>query len=773
MKIAFVIPWYGKDIPGGAELECRKTALYLRKKGVDVEILTTCVKDFNSDWSKNYHEEKEYKIEGLSVKRFKVKKRDNKAFDEVNFKLMNTDISQFYISERLQSPVSPEEEKIYIEEMINSPGLYEYIDKNRDNYDFFIFIPYMFGTTYFGSEICPEKSIIIPCLHNESYAYMNIYKEMFNRARGLIFNVRSEQNLAKRLYGLDDDRSYRIGVGVDSDFTFNGERFRRKYGIEGSFILYAGRKDPTKNTPLLIDYFSRYLERNDNKLKLILIGVGNTDISHNQKDSIIDLGFVPYQDKYDAYDAAMILCQPSLNESFSIVIMESWLTETPVLVHRDCDVTSEHCILSNGGLFFGEYSEFEACINYIICSSQVAERMGKLGKKYVLENFSWENITNKYVNLFNSVKRERQRSSKNISIRQKLQKPSINIMTASLTEGDAIGNYIQSLYKIFSEFGYNVNIFADGGDGLINFNHSSEYKSTGKNILWFHYSIYSDNLKYIEESNDYKIMDFHGVTPHKLFKDYNKLLEKLTKKGEKLIKRYIKDFNLCIVHSDFTFNELKKIGYQTIVKSPLIVNKEIFKTREDLVFSRLLSQLDYLLFVGRIVPQKDIISIIKLFSELKAIRQNIVLFFVGDTDISMKYKNEVYDLIKSLGLEKDILLTGKIVDPHILTTFFKYSKFLTILSEWESFCVPVVEAMHFKVPVIGIEKTCIPETIGDAGIILKDLNFKRNAEIINSFWSDEDKYKSLQQNSSKRSKLFEEERLIIRIKEIFKNRVFA
>lgn len=53
-KIAFVIPWYGEGIPGGAEMELREVAGHLQKAGVEVEVLTTCVKDFTADWNQNY-----------------------------------------------------------------------------------------------------------------------------------------------------------------------------------------------------------------------------------------------------------------------------------------------------------------------------------------------------------------------------------------------------------------------------------------------------------------------------------------------------------------------------------------------------------------------------------------------------------------------------------------------------------------------------------------------------------------------------------------------
>ena len=49
-KIGFVIPWFGENIPGGAEMELREVTAHLQKAGMEVEILTTCVKEFTADW---------------------------------------------------------------------------------------------------------------------------------------------------------------------------------------------------------------------------------------------------------------------------------------------------------------------------------------------------------------------------------------------------------------------------------------------------------------------------------------------------------------------------------------------------------------------------------------------------------------------------------------------------------------------------------------------------------------------------------------------------
>lgn len=389
MKIAFVIPWYG-DIPGGAETECRLTAKNLQKNGIDVEILTTCVKQFLSDWNTDYYKEGTYTENDITVRRFNVRKRDTEKFDQVNFKLMHN------------CRISPVEEQIYMENMINSDNLYAYIKDYGNEYDYFLFIPYMFGTTYYGSQIWPEKSILIPCLHDESYAYMEIFKKMFKCVRAVVFNSEPEKKLANELYDIKGSQHI-FGAGIDTDISYDPKRFCEKYDIRDDFILYAGRRDSGKNVSLLVEYFTKYKTLFNAGLKLVLIGKGEVTIPDEYKSDIIDLGFVPLQDKYDAYAAATIFCMPSINESFSIVIMEAWLCGTPVLVHSNCEVTKNHCIKSNGGLYFNNYAEFEECLNYFLINRDKRDRIAQNGKQYVLMNYRWEIIVERYKRLLGVV----------------------------------------------------------------------------------------------------------------------------------------------------------------------------------------------------------------------------------------------------------------------------------------------------------------------------------------------------------------------------------
>lgn len=383
-KIAFVIPWYAADIPGGAESACRNLAERLKKNGEEVEILTTCVKQFNSDWNTNYYKPGEEIINGVLVRRFKVKKRNTSKFDEVNAKLM------------MGAHISSEEEKVFLDEMVNSTDLEDFINNSNDEYKAFIFTPYMFGTTYNGMKQVLKKSILLPAFHDESYAYFEAFKELYSKVKGMIFFSTAERDFANQVYNLKNVKQSVLGLGIES-FKTNPENFRNKFNIGNSpYILYAGRKDMGKNVHVLIDYFMKFISNKKIDVKLILIGGGSISIPNGMESNIIDLGFVDEQDKFDAYGGAEFLCNPSLYESFSIVIMESWYSGRPVVVAEKCEVTKRFCEYSNGGLYFNNYAEFEMILNLLLTNKKLSANLGNFGKFYVEENFVWDKVINKY-----------------------------------------------------------------------------------------------------------------------------------------------------------------------------------------------------------------------------------------------------------------------------------------------------------------------------------------------------------------------------------------
>lgn len=390
--IALVIPWYGDNIKGGAEQECNYLAHSLKDEGVQVEVLTTCVKEASADRGINTLEAGDHIESGILVRRFKVRKRNLEKFVPANLKIYHGEA------------VSLEEEKDYFSEDINSPEMYKFIQEHKDDYRCFVFIPYMYGLTYNGSKACPDNCIIIPCLHDESYAYMRLVKEMMERMKGIIYLSEPECMLAKRLFTLDNVRTAVLGAEVDATWIedCNPERFRSKYGIKKDFILFAGRKDSGKKADELLSYYNRYIEINPHrKVELVFIGGGNIEIPEKCRDKVHDLGFISAEDKHDALSASSFLCNPSYFESFSIVIMESWLAKRPVLVSEHCAVTTNFCLETNGGLFFKDFSTFAGATDFLLDNNGASKKMGENGFKYVMENFTHEIIGKKYLDFIN------------------------------------------------------------------------------------------------------------------------------------------------------------------------------------------------------------------------------------------------------------------------------------------------------------------------------------------------------------------------------------
>jgi glycosyltransferase involved in cell wall biosynthesis len=216
----------------------------------------------------------------------------------------------------------------------------------------------------------------------------------------MIFLSKPEQELANRVFSLRDMKQAALGAGVNTGWKADATDFKDKYHVDFPYLLYAGRKDAGKNIDILLKYFDKYKKRNENSLKLVLIGGGEINIPITLRNDILDLGFLSVQDKYNAYAGSVALCQPSKNESFSLVIMESWLSGRPVLVHADCDVTRNFVIEAQGGLYFGDYYEFEGCLEYFMLNIETTQQMGKNGLRYVEDHFTWEVIVQNYMNFF-------------------------------------------------------------------------------------------------------------------------------------------------------------------------------------------------------------------------------------------------------------------------------------------------------------------------------------------------------------------------------------
>jgi len=397
MKLAIVIPWFGRELKGGAEQHAWQIATRLAQRGHDLEVMTTCCRSHQDDWSTNHlppgvNEERE----GFTVRRFEVDPRDRTAFDRVCANLLT--ISAGTLRPGV-SPINPSDAEIFANELIRSQSLLDYLNAKREAYDWFILLPYLYGPILHAVSILKGRAALLPCLHNEAYAYLPQVAQAFYGASNLLFNTEGEQELALRLFGPGIwTKSHVVGAGVEIDGQLRPEANDSPTATKpnGRFVLYLGRKDAGKNVPLLVRAFERFRRvRPNSDLRLALAGHGSIGV--NGCDSITDLGLVSESEKAKLLQDCVAVVQPSANESFSRVMMEAWHYGRPVAAQTSCLATATAVERSGGG-WLAETEDDWAELFTIMhrTSAKGLVELGRKGQRYAREIASWDKVMGRY-----------------------------------------------------------------------------------------------------------------------------------------------------------------------------------------------------------------------------------------------------------------------------------------------------------------------------------------------------------------------------------------
>jgi glycosyltransferase involved in cell wall biosynthesis len=381
LRIGLVTPRFHPDVLGGAELLARWFAERLSLAGHQVEVLTTCALEMT--WENVLRPGPE-RYGSYLVRRYRADRPDPASRGELEPLI------------RLGQRLSLQDEERWLRSGPASTAMEEDLARRRDEFDAVVGLPYLLGTTYFAFRAVPERFFLLPCLHNEPFAYMSTTARMLAKSQGLIFNTEPERDLARRIVPQLAPSAV-VGLGFEPQVTGDPEAFRAKYGVPGPFAVYVGRLEHDKNVPLLIRYFSRYEERCGGGLELLLVGGG--DVQPPAGGRIRKLA-IDWADRDAMLAASSMLFQPSLNESFSIVMMQAWLCGAPVLVHARGDVLTYHCRRSNGGLWFANYPEFEEMVGRLERDETLRSALGANGRQYVMCEYGWPQVLERFESAF-------------------------------------------------------------------------------------------------------------------------------------------------------------------------------------------------------------------------------------------------------------------------------------------------------------------------------------------------------------------------------------
>lgn len=386
-KIVIVTPWLG-EFAGGAEVLAKSLAIEFNKRGVETIVFTTCCKSPYSNWWHNDYEEGEYEVYGLKTFRFSV--NDTKEEYE--------DALGHFIHHRDQM-TDKRYENFFIAG-INSDKLVKALGSHIDDGYEVIAMPYFQGLTHSVVNAYPNRVSITPCFHDEEPFYWKPVETMLKNAKHIFYNVYEEKELAIQHYGQMIGRKLVEasvpGVGVEIPVV-EGKGVSVTE-IPENYFIYMGRKEEGKNVHLLVKWFEAFKQKTPLDTKLVFIGGGDTSLIP-ESDNFIDYGYVSEADKKHLLENATALINLSENESFSIVIMEAWLNNTPVIVSGNCKVTKSHAIRANAGLYPENEREFIACLEYMTSHKSEITQMGINGLKYVEENYTHDTVLEKYLTI--------------------------------------------------------------------------------------------------------------------------------------------------------------------------------------------------------------------------------------------------------------------------------------------------------------------------------------------------------------------------------------
>ena len=382
--ITIVVPWFGPDTVGGAETQARQLARAIRDQGAPVEVWTTTGRDSFAPPGLAHYLAGAGSVDGLPVRRFAIAppRRDPSVPPPVARRpALLAALPRF-----------PDHELRLLASLVSSDALLEAIASEGAGRRF-LFIPYPFPTSFWGTLLAGERAALLPCLHDEPYARYSTYRFMFRRARRVLANSPPERDLALHLYDLPAQQVVVAGEGIDLAPRGDGAAFRARRGLRGPLLMFAGgRRDHTKNVPLLLAFLREYWARRGAPLTLMLTGRDRLELPPALAEIVLDLGYFGAQEKHDAYAAADLYVHPSVHESFSIVLMEAWLQSTPALVHAGCAVTRHAAEASGGGLAFGDFGQFAAALDLLLGDADLRQAMGERGRAYVLETCRWDEV---------------------------------------------------------------------------------------------------------------------------------------------------------------------------------------------------------------------------------------------------------------------------------------------------------------------------------------------------------------------------------------------
>jgi glycosyltransferase involved in cell wall biosynthesis len=155
------------------------------------------------------------------------------------------------------------------------------------------------------------------------------------------------------------------------------------------------------------------------------------------------------------------------------------------------------------------------------------------------------------------------------------------------------------------------------------------------------------------------------------------------------------------------------------------------KITEPAETMQLLQHKDFIMYVGRPTPHKNLERLVEAFALLKETHFNLTLVLAGKLDANYKHLQKMVDARGIAG----VFFTDFVTDGE-LRWLYEHAKAYVFPSLSEGFGLPPLEAMQHGCPVVSSDATCLPEVLKDAVHYFDPLDVADMATKINDVLAD-------------------------------------
>ena len=301
-----------------------------------------------------------------------------------------------------------------------------------------------------------------------------------------------------------------------------------------------------------------------------------------------------------------------------------------------------------------------------------------------------------------------------------------------LAPGDAMSNHVFALQRRLREWGHDAHSYAvEAKPGIDAWSYRRLFRvAKPDDVVLLHFSMGHEIFDQLVKLPSRKVLVYHNITPPEFFAGVNPHAAAFAELGRRQLASLADKVELAIGVSEYNRLELEAAGFERTATVPILIDWQALEIQPDQgVMAGAGTPGAKILFVGRLSPNKRQDDLIRMLAYYRAcIEPHARLLLVGSYRDQRQYQARLGALARELGLTDAVTFTGPVTLPQLVAYYRSAAAFVS-LSEHEGFGVPLLEAMHFRVPIVAFAAAAVPETVGDAALLLRRKDLAEAAEL--------------------------------------------